>query len=70
MCQRRTARRSVNATSRRVPSGDHQYPRARPISSAAMNSASPQARSGPSGSASAWSFVPSTPTTRSASFAT
>lgn len=39
--QVRTARSSTRATSSRSESGDHQWPRYRPISSEAMNSANP-----------------------------
>ncbi|CAM5589035.1 hypothetical protein SVIOM74S_09490 [Streptomyces violarus] len=67
---RSTGVSSARATSSRSDSGAHQKPRDRPISSAAMNSASPYETFSDSGSASARSSSPSAPTTRSAPCAT
>ena len=52
MCHRVTGVSSPRATSSAEPSGAHQYPRWRSISSAAMNSGSPNVTPGaPRGSA-------------------
>ncbi len=56
--QRLTGASSARATSSRSDSGDHQKPRDRSISSAAMNSASPYVTVSDSGSASARSRSP------------
>ena len=52
MCQTSTSRSSTCAAASFEPSGDHQWPRKRRISSAATNSARPQDVSGASGEAS------------------
>ncbi len=63
MCHRCTGETSTRATSRREPSGDHQYPFWRPISSAATNSASPYVTLSSSGAASTRGAAPSTEAT-------
>jgi hypothetical protein len=64
MCHTRTGRSSTRAATIRSPSGDHQNPRRRSISSAAANSATPQCTSGSGSDASSRSSDPSAPTTR------